>query len=392
MKSLRIAMVAACPFPANRGTPSRILRMSEALAALGHEIHVVTYHFGIDIPTNHIHIHRLPDFPYRRLDPGPSLTKLCLLDPLLAWRLYRIVQSLEIDIIHAHHFEGALAGLFARVRTGVPMIYDAHTTLAGELHHYRFLQFKKLVQFLDKQIPAWSQHTVAVSESLRAFLESQNIPGEKIDVVPTGVHLETFQHADGQRIRAKHHLGDRPIIMYTGSLAAFQGIDHLAPVIEAIVAQIPEAILLVVGDWSHNSPGKQLPHRRDLSPNVLFVDNTPFSEIPDYLGAADVVVSPRIECPGIPQKLVNYMAAGKAIVSFEGSAKLLRHRYNGVIIENGRIKPMAEAIVALLQNPDQRTRLGRNARASIRGRYDWPTLSRGLEQLYFRLLDRHLAS
>ena len=44
--SLTIAMVAACPFPAPRGTPIRALRLAEALAARGHRVHVVTYHYG----------------------------------------------------------------------------------------------------------------------------------------------------------------------------------------------------------------------------------------------------------------------------------------------------------------------------------------------------------
>lgn len=46
-----VAMVAACPFPGNRGTPSRILQMAQGLEDLGHTVHVVTYHFGTDGPT-----------------------------------------------------------------------------------------------------------------------------------------------------------------------------------------------------------------------------------------------------------------------------------------------------------------------------------------------------
>jgi len=44
--SLRIAMIAACPFPWPRGTPIRIHRIAEAVARRGHAVHVVTYHLG----------------------------------------------------------------------------------------------------------------------------------------------------------------------------------------------------------------------------------------------------------------------------------------------------------------------------------------------------------
>ena len=82
-EALRIVMVAACPFPANRGTPSRILRMAEAMADRGHEVHVVTYHFGIDTPTRGIHIHRVPKVGKSYFGPGPTYRKLLLYDPLL---------------------------------------------------------------------------------------------------------------------------------------------------------------------------------------------------------------------------------------------------------------------------------------------------------------------
>src|SRR5438128_8732926 len=47
---LKICVLAACPFPANHGTPGSIREICEALAELGHEVHIVTYHFGEDIP------------------------------------------------------------------------------------------------------------------------------------------------------------------------------------------------------------------------------------------------------------------------------------------------------------------------------------------------------
>ena len=93
-RELSIAMVAACPFPANRGTPSRILGMSQALRDRGHRVHVATYHFGIELPIDGIAIHRTPRLPYRRFAPGPTLCKLGLLDPLLFFQLFFFCQPL----------------------------------------------------------------------------------------------------------------------------------------------------------------------------------------------------------------------------------------------------------------------------------------------------------
>src|SRR5215204_5566891 len=49
-RKLKVCMLAACPFPANHGTPGSIREMAESITDLGHEVHIVTYHFGEDIP------------------------------------------------------------------------------------------------------------------------------------------------------------------------------------------------------------------------------------------------------------------------------------------------------------------------------------------------------
>ena len=53
----------------------------------------------------------------------------------------------------------------------------------------------------------------------------------------------------------------------------------------------------------------------------------------DYLAAADVALNPRVHSSGTPQKLLNYMAAAKPVVSFEGSAKGLTHERDALIVE-----------------------------------------------------------
>ena len=66
---LRIAMIAACPFPWPRGTPIRIHRIAEAVAGRGHAVHVVTYHLGEELADAPFVVHRIRDVPaYRRTE------------------------------------------------------------------------------------------------------------------------------------------------------------------------------------------------------------------------------------------------------------------------------------------------------------------------------------
>jgi glycosyltransferase involved in cell wall biosynthesis len=385
-RSINIVMVAACPFPANRGSPARILRMSQALAKLGHTVHVVTYHFGKDIEAEGVIIHRIPKLTrYDNFSPGPTLTKLLLLDFLLFFKLRKIIKTKHINLIHAHHYEGALLGYAARALHGIPVIYDAHTTLADELQYYGLWNRKTVSTFLDSRVPQWADFNIAVSEELKQKFGRAGVASNKLEIIPTGANPKAFVHGTASRIRQKYHLGNRKLVIYTGSIENIQGIAYLLAAMAPVFEQLEDTILLVVGDGKINKYRRQC-QALGIHDQVIFAGSRPFSEIPDYLAAADVVINPRINCPGMPQKLINYMMAGKAIVSFEGSAKLLSDGIDGLIVPNGEVEQMAQAVITLLKNPGLRRRLGQNAKRTVAKNYDWDVLSKNIEHIYKHLL------
>src|SRR2546421_3569082 len=72
-----IAMVAACPFPANHGSAASIREMSDTLAEMGHDVHIVTYDIGQpDIKVRRAKVHRTGLFrPEIDAKVGPSPEK-----------------------------------------------------------------------------------------------------------------------------------------------------------------------------------------------------------------------------------------------------------------------------------------------------------------------------
>jgi glycosyltransferase involved in cell wall biosynthesis len=145
-----------------------------------------------------------------------------------------------------------------------------------------------------------------------------------------------------------------------------------------------DSVLLVVGE-ERGSGCREVSEATGFRDRIIFTGEKPFAEIPDFLACADVAVSPRIECPGTPQKITNYMAAGKAIVCFAGSASLLSDNENGLVVANGDINAMSEAIISLLQSTELRRKLGAKAREALLSRYNWPLLCNQLQALYQRL-------
>ncbi|MEE2712742.1 MAG: glycosyltransferase family 4 protein [Planctomycetota bacterium] len=352
---LPVAMVAACPFPANRGTPIRVQQMGEALVDLGYDVHVVTYHIGTERPLPGMTVHRTrPLRFYQDFSAGPNYAKLLLLDPLLVARLLAVVRKHGIRIIHAHHFEGALCALAVKRLIGsVQVIYDAHTSLKDELLDYSFRVpkvLKKLAaDILDSGIPRWSDHVVTVSDRLGEFIAHTGVPSSKITVIPMGVNAGEFPTIPTEEARAALGLTDEPTVVYTGNLAPFQGVDHLLRSFTIVTQESKKSRLIIVG---RPTPGYQrMVDKLGIVDRVTFAGERPFDEVRTFLAAADVVVLPRDNCVGFPLKLLNYMAAGKAIVAFEGgSGEVLNHLENGYVVPDGDENAFARGILNCLSD------------------------------------------
>lgn len=382
----KIAMIAACPFPYPRGTPVRIGRMSGALAARGHEVHVFTYHVGKGGAPPGVTVHRTPRVPtYERTAPGPSYQKLLLMDPLLALLVRRGLRRGGFDLIHAHHAEGLLTALAARPR-GLPVVFDIHTLIGSELPFYRLGLPSRLSAWLGRQLdsilPPRADHVVAVTRHIKEALAEGGFPEDDVTVIENGIEWSSFvPAADVPDLEA-------PMVVFAGNLAPYQGVEYLFQAVSLLRDSHPKLRLrLLVEDTSGLHRYRRLIRKLGIA-DALTVRETPFRELPAELASGAVAVNPRTECDGMPLKLLNYMAAGLPIVSFAGSAEGLEHDRTGVVAPDGDVAALATRIEELLRDPDKARRLGTAARAEAEKR-SWEYQAARLERLYdAMILDR----
>lgn len=376
-----VAVIAACPLPAPRGTPVRILRLSEALAERGHAVHVVAYHLGEGDVSDGVTVHRTPALPtYRRTSPGPSWQKLLLVDPLLVATLRRVLTENRFDVIHAHHYEGLLAALAGARDTGLPVIYDAHTLLGSELPTYRLglprIWLRDIGRRLDAWLPRRADRVVAVTEAIAARLAALGVDPERITVASNGIEREFLEAA-----RLPHAAPREPATLsFAGNLAPYQRVDLLLETFRLVRAARPESRLHVVTGSSF-APYEELARALGVRESLDVVACAP-EDVPVRLARSTVAVNPRTECDGIPLKLLNYMASGCAIASFAGAAPILRDGETGALVRDGDTAALAGAIVGLLDDPDRARRLGENAREYVRRHHGWPEVAARVEDVY----------
>lgn len=380
-------MVAACPFPFERGTPVRIRRMSEALTQRGHTVELVTYHLGdreVDLPFD---VHRIRDVrTYQKTDAGPSYQKLAVCDPLLARLLRRVIRDQQCEVVHAHHFEGLLVALWATRGMNVPVVFDCHTLLTSELQYYGMGLVKRakvaVGRWFDAKLPKRADYITAVTEDIaRQCVERCGVPADRVTAVVNGVEIDTFTVNPGDVYHPQH---GKPTAVFTGNFAAYQGVEHLFEAFAKLKDLGSDARLMLV---TRSPLGALEPLAKRLGIlDRIDLEDVDFSGVPARLAGAQVAVNPRIDCDGIPQKLLNYMAAGKPTVSFEGSAKILRDGVTGVRVPNGDTDAFARAIHELLQDPERANAMGEAAREEVRRERTWHAAAQKIEDIYDNLL------
>lgn len=385
-----IAVVAACPFPCARGTPVRVARLAEALAALGHNVHVVTYHLSdrtLEVCDPKLKITRIPRVPfYRRLGPGPSFMKLAVLDPLLLWKLYSVVKRNDIDLIYAHHYEALLVALIVRALKGHPVVYDAHTMLETELPDYVTHAAKPLMRsigrWFDRHLPRRADGIVAVSKTIAARLAESSKNGAAVSVVGNALELDHFMAC---RWSPKQRDGKSSVLIFTGNLAGYQGIELMLQAFAHLRRRRGDIRLRIVSD---DDFGGYAPLVRELGiEQDLELVPSDFASLPREIASAAVAINPRLLMDGVPQKLLNYMAVGIPIVSFAGSARNLSNDRNGIVVPDGDTQALADAIDLLLNDRETAERLGRAARDDAQRMGTWLNAGRKIEKVFAGLLE-----
>lgn len=376
----RIAMVAACPFPAPRGSQVLIRDLARALADRGHEVHVVTYPHGESLwSVQGIRLHRVDGHGLAAPRNALSWRKIGL-DLGLMRVLYRVVREERIDVIHAHNYEAPLLGYAVRALTGVPVVYHSHNVLGDELAYYARGRWARrwagrLGTLLDAQVPRRADFCIALTPEVEECLRRYGVPQHRVATVPPGVRLRAASGIEPP---------ETPFtIVYAGNCDGYQDLDVLWEAVAVLrVARPAVEVRLVTheSEWArHVRPGLATL----LAGGVARVIVAPtFLEVRRHLAQAHALVCPRSSWSGFPIKLVNYMAAGRAIVAADGSAKGVVHGETGLTFRNGSAAGLAAALQRLHDEPALRRRLGENARVAARVRYSWRRAVGQVEAIY----------
>jgi glycosyltransferase involved in cell wall biosynthesis len=175
-------------------------------------------------------------------------------------------------------------------------------------------------------------------------MEKLGMPGEKIEVLYTGIDLERFRPVD--RAAAKAALGvDGPLLVSAGALIPLKG-QKL--VIEAL-HDLPGATLILVGDGPERTRLEAL--AKPLGPRVRILGNRPHEELPALMAAADAMVLPS-EREGLANVWVEALACGTPLVITDvGGAREVVDRPEAGRLVARDAAAIADGVRGLLADP-----------------------------------------
>lgn len=386
--ALRVLMIAPTPYFADRGCHVRIYEEARALVKLGHEVCIVTYHLGRDMPG--VRVVRIPHVPwYSKLEAGPSWHKPYL-DILLLWKSLAEVRSFRPHLIHAHLHEGALIGSVLKSLLHIPLLFDYQGSLSGESLNHGFFRdtsplmkiFKALEGFIDRR----ADRIITSSDRGRQELVGEwCIAPEKVTNLIDGVDTEIFR--PHSRSEARRELGiseDVKLVLYLGLFNRYQGVDLLLDVISLVKAKAPDIHFLLMGFPDEDYMRKAA--KMGIDDVITFTGRVPYDRAPFLLGAGDLAVSPKLAQTEANGKLFNYMACGLPTVVFDNQINREILGDDGIYVEHGNGSSLADTIVSTVHNGDLLVSLSGRLRERAVEMHSWDARSRLLVSVYRKLL------
>jgi glycosyltransferase involved in cell wall biosynthesis len=313
--------------------------------------------------------------------PVRSCDKQHGLDMRALRKAHALIRAHASEVMHTHntvaHYYAVLAGLGLGVRHVVNTRHGMDNGKGGR-HGRR--------EWLYRQALRRTDAVVSVCDAARRDLVQRGIvPPTKARVVPNGIRLEAYQpaSADG-RAWLRHHLALPPQTRLVGNVGRLNWAKDHANLIRAfrrVHASLPDTALVLVGDGNLRDELQQCVLAEGVDGAVHFLGDR--DDVPALLQGLDLfVLSSRSE--GYSVALLEACAAALPIVATDvgGNGEIVRNDLNGRLVPAGDPQVLADAIIAVLDDPRHAAAFGQAAQAWVRQHATLETMAAHYEAIY----------
>jgi glycosyltransferase involved in cell wall biosynthesis len=204
-----------------------------------------------------------------------------------------------------------------------------------------------------------------------------------------GVDAGVFRPDDGSRREAIGITDGEPVILYAGRLVPLKNLGMLVDAFARIRSALPRARLLVVGDGPMRSDIVSRAAKAGLtngSRALVMAGEVPHERMPGYYATADLLVLTSLN-ESFSLVALEAMACGRCVLAPAVGylPRLIEDGVTGSLYPAGDLRAFVEKAILLLEDPDQRARMGAAARETALRRHSWEAVAAEFESLYRRM-------
>lgn len=349
------------------GSLAHSLGVLDALLSAGHSVHLWSTGRMAGVPER-VPVSGLPAVQRANLPTEIAELVSGLLQIAKLWRSH----SADAFIYQRYSLNN-LAGLVLARRWGVPLVLEANASEVAWRREWGSLRFRGLSEACERLLLRAADRVVVVSSNAEQDLLIAGADHDRIRVVPNGVDVDRFAGAMPRDLG----VGDEALtIGFCGLFYRWHGVPTLARAFCLLAERVPEARLLLIGKGDEEPLVDAVLQQAGLSSRVLRPGLVSRDDVPGYLAAADILVSPHADVDGFigsPIKVFEYMATGKAIVASDVAqiGDVLEDGRTALLVPPGDPGALANALERLLNDPELRERLGEEAQRTARNQHTW---------------------
>jgi len=362
---VRIALVCPYAWEAAGGVQVHVKNLATRLLDRGHQAMVLT-------PTI-----ATPSEPWVRSVGRPIRVSyqgtVAPIAPLSYRRTRAALTSLRPDVVHVHEPLTPSASMFATLAAKVPVVATVHAYLDRS---YAMELTAPILRRIWRRVSVG----VAVSEAAASFLR-RAVDDAALEIVPNGVDVGAFAEAEP---RVDLPAGRR--ILWVNRLDAQKGFPIAVAALSKVLAEVPDAVLVVVGEGKDREALGLL--TESVRARVDMRGAVPNEQVPSFHAACEAFVSPAVGQESFGIALVEAMAAGLPVIATDipGYREVVSDGVEGLLVPPRDPEALAAGLVRVLTEPELAVRLGEAGRERART-FDWPVVVDRLEELYGRAIE-----
>ena len=302
----------------------------------------------------------------------------------LPFKIRALIKKENPDIIEMHNTDPFQQGMLASFfMPNLVKIRTDHNSFASPISSKVLLFNRLLSKFCDK--------TIVVSNKLkRNLVVYEKIDPDQIFVIHNGVDLSKVgRTANVLQVRKSFKLEKGSnVVTYIGGLREEKRLDVLVKSFSLVSKELPNSILLLVGDGPLRRSLTELAKREGISAKIKFLGLR--QDVYDLIKASNVVTLSSTS-EGISQTIMEAMACSKPVVATKvgGNPELVQDGKTGFLVPPENPEKLAEVIITLLRNKKLGERMGKNGRKRVEKYFNIDKTVSEYEKVYIGLFKKN---